>query len=240
MKKPTEEKMEKLIGNFGILKNLPQIKVSQDFCDLKIKASNSNVIQKDSKNQTKIISFVKKSKIEIIPVEQKCHRLVLAAAGNEFLKTILRSTVQDLDYQGDEDFLTILMPDFSKKELDLFLRFIYGQDEKIDLSLPICQLLLLKSKQEPNDHDSDLGDPGHDMFNNDDDYEVKIEVNKEPIIAINNLKTIPVTKKQQEKKTKLKRSPAKKRKKSESENEDLEEKSMKMDDEKIENNSTCT
>ena len=119
----------------GIIEQLPTLR-NKHFCDVRIQASDTVITQKiQEKLQTLTrISFTKKS-IQI-PTVQYCHRLVLAAAANDFLTTILKSH----DY---EDVL-ILMPDYSKSELDTFLSFVYGQSQEIDLSLPICQLFLKK------------------------------------------------------------------------------------------------
>ena len=126
-------KIEK--NNEGIIEQLPTLR-NKHFCDVRIQASDTVITQKvQDKLQTLTrISFTKKS--TQIPTVQYCHRLVLAAAANDFLTTILKSH----DY---EDVL-ILMPDYSKSELETFLSFVYGQSQEIDLSLPICQLFLKK------------------------------------------------------------------------------------------------
>ena len=126
-------KIEK--NNAGIVDQLPYLR-NEHFCDVRIQASESVITQQvQEKLQTLTrISFTKKTtKISAV---QYCHRLVLAAAANDFLMTILNSH----EY---EDVL-ILMPDYSKSELNSFLSFIYGQSQDIDLSLPICQLFLKK------------------------------------------------------------------------------------------------
>ena len=46
-----------------------------------------------------------------------------------------------------EEPLVIIMPDFSKTEVNEFLQFIYGQKKSIDENLSICQLFLKKINQ---------------------------------------------------------------------------------------------
>ncbi len=135
-----------------LVNQLPEVRKEGQFCDVvltgnrKRKAPEASQVKIRNQTVTKI-RLLRKKDPDLIPDDQECHRLVLAAAGNDFMKRILDST-QDLEF-SESDQLKIILPDFSLEEVNTFLRFIYGKEDSIDLTLPICDLLL-NSKIEPN------------------------------------------------------------------------------------------
>lgn len=120
-----------IFRNDSFLAQLPSLR-SRTNCDTFIRTSNIQTT--DDKTSVTKISFTKTS--SKIPNIQKCHRLILASAGSNFLKMILNH------HDQFEDDIHISMPEFDKTEIETFLRFVYGELEEIDQSLSICQIFL--------------------------------------------------------------------------------------------------
>ena len=135
-----------IFRNENFLAQLPLLRSTTN-CDTFIHTSNFQTT--DDKTLVTKISFTKTS--TKIPNVQKCHRLILASAGSSFIKMIL-----DQHDQFDDD-IHISMPDFDKKEIDTFLKFVYGELEEIDQSLSVCRLFLksksVELKKELVDHE---------------------------------------------------------------------------------------
>ena len=130
-----------VLKNDSFLSHLPSLRTITN-CDTFIHTSSIQA-REDQKSLVTKISFTKTS--TKIPLVQKCHRLILASAGSSFLNMIL-----NLHHEFDDD-IHISMPDFDKKEIEIFLKFVYGEIKEIDQNLSICQLFLkrLESKIYP-------------------------------------------------------------------------------------------
>ena len=148
-----------IFRNENFLAQLPLLRSTTN-CDTFIHTSNFQTT--DDKTLVTKISFTRAS--TKIPNVQKCHRLILASAGSSFIQMIL-----DQHDQFDDD-IHISMPDFDKKEIDTFLKFVYGELEEIDQNLSVCRLFLksksVELKKELVDHEehNTINTDFHDFY----------------------------------------------------------------------------